>query len=695
MPSPLTRRLLAALLATGVSGVWGASTGCSARLRALPASIEVSPDHLAFSPGAVGSTQELRVQITNGGSATLSITSVKVAADPNGELAIADVLATDCAGKPRSSATTLLTGECAQVAVRWTPAAAHEAQGSIEVDSDDLQTPSVVLPVSGSGVAPALQICVLAPDGSVVTAACSTRGAGLQSIPTVGFGTGLQGQKLTRSVRLFNRGTSALHLSPAPRLAPGTPADYVLGALAASVIAPGASADLPLSVTPSSNGSLHGTLELLTDDALAADVKVPLLVVVNGWKLCVDPDAGLAFGSLNVGQQQTLTETFSNCGNVDFDLTSFAFVPVSPTAAQFTVPAAQLPRLPLTMKPGAKLPLDVTYAPTLAQADRASFDLRLVVQGGPTLQDSWPVTGAGLSAGCPAKPVAKINAYRNGGTTPINPLTARLTPLDTITLSGASSTVSGSPQYLWQANSEPAGANDPLVGSGVQVKIQVRQVGDYQLSLVVKDAQGCASAPASITLHVVPQGAVHVELTWRENYGDLDLHYLGPGGTLDEISPDQGDLFWNYSQASAVGSNVTRTPNANPDWGRNNTVAADGNGSDDASLDVDQQWGYGPENITHPHPFDGTYQMLVHYYFATPNSSPNGTNAGPATATVRVWINGVLWLTPPPSATLTAYQVWEAGTVTVSNNGADISVAWSNSAPHADTTGAQNCQNAH
>ncbi len=687
MTSHFTRRcVLAALLATA----------CSARLRALPAAIEVSPDHLAFNTGAVGATQELRVQITNGGSGTLSISGVKVAADPNGELAIADLLATDCAGKPRSSATTLLSGECAQVAVRWTPSAAHDAQGSIEVDSDDLQTPRITLPVSGSGVAPALQICVLAADGSVNTAACSTRGAGLQNVPTVGFGTAVQGQKLSRTVRLFNRGTSALHLLPAPRLVAGTPADYVLGALASATVAPGASVDLPLSVTPSSNGSLHGTLELGSDDALAADVKVPLLVVVNGWKLCVDPEAGLAFGSLNVGQQQTLTETFSNCGNVDFDLTSFALVPVAPTAAQFSVPAAQLPRLPLTMKPGAKLPLDVTYAPTLAQADRASFDVRLVVQGGPTLQDSWPVTGTGLAAGCSVKPVAKITAYRNGGTTPINPLTARLTPLDTITLSGASSTVSvGSPQYLWQASSEPAGANDPLVGSGVQVKIQVRQVGDYQLSLVVKDAQGCASAPSTITLHVAAQGAVHVELTWRENYGDLDLHYLGPRGSLDEISPDQGDLFWNYSQASAVGSNVTPTPQASPDWGYNNTVAADGSTRDDASLDVDQQWGYGPENVTHPHPFDGTYQMLVHYYCATPNSSPNGTNAGPANATVRVWVNGVLWLAPPPSATLTAYQVWEAGTVTVSNNGADISVAYSNSAPHADTTGAQNCANAH
>ncbi|MBS2025798.1 MAG: hypothetical protein JST92_25640, partial [Deltaproteobacteria bacterium] len=51
---------------------------------------------------------------------------------------------------------------------------------------------------------------------------------------------------------------------------------------------------------------------------------------------------------------------------------------------------------------------------------------------------------------------------------------------------------------------------------------------------------------------------------------------------------------------------------------------------------------------------------------------------GPATATVRVWVNGVLQLTT--QHLLTENQTWHAAQAVISNNGKDITVQASNDA---------------
>lgn len=673
-----------------------AAFGCGGKLRAVGASLSVDPPQLAFGTATVGTTQELLVQVSNNGVAALELTAVRVSADPQGELAIADALTASCSGKGRKGGTTLLPGECATFSVRWLPKAAHAVRGTIEIDSDDPVSPALAIPVTASSVAPGLEVCVLAADGTLDPAAC-THGA---SAATLNFGAAAEGQRLARAVRLTNGGNADLHLSAPPRLLAGSASDFTLGS-APAVLAPGASADLAVAVTPSVGGVLQGTLEIASDDPLSSDVQVPLVATASavagaGWKLCVAPDAGLGFGSVVVGQQQTLPISFSNCGAVDFDLVGFSFTATLPTTAQFTAGAGEMPQVPRTLKVGDAFSIHLTYAPTVAQEDRASFDLQLTLPGGQQVRDSWPVTGSGAAVatgGCGSPPTARIAVSRNG--VPINPLVARLAPLDTVTLDASSSVVpNGNPQQAWQLLSEPPGANDPLQGSGAQVTLQVRQAGDYQVGLTVTDGQGCSSSPVTVTLHVVPLGAVHVELTWKENYGDVDLHYLGPGGAFYERVPDQGDLYWDFSQATAIGARVTPTPQPSPDWGANGTVAADGLLQDDASLDVDQQWGNGPENVTHLHPFDGSYAVVIHYYCASPGENPANGQRGPATATVRVWVNGVLWRAPPPTQVLHAYQVWEAATVTVSNGGTAVTVNYSSTAPHDDRSGAQNCANA-
>src|SRR4051812_7843788 len=183
---------------------------CTGKLRSVDSLISVNPTQLVFAQATVGAVQELPVQITNSGTAELGIQGVKVSADPNQELAVANVLSAACDGSARSGGMVLDPGECAQFAVRWKPGAAHDAIGSIEVDSDDRRFPVITLPVSGSATGPELQICALRADGSQDNAKCTGRTTTLTSIPEVDFDPGAVGTKSTRLVRVLNHGSAAL-----------------------------------------------------------------------------------------------------------------------------------------------------------------------------------------------------------------------------------------------------------------------------------------------------------------------------------------------------------------------------------------------------------------------------------------------------------------------------------------------------
>lgn len=661
------RQLCLALLAA--MGV-----GCGERaLVALSPSIIVNPPTLAFGQGQVGSPQEIRVSVTNDGSAPLAIGAIKLASDPAGELAVADLLTTDCDDVGRSGSTTLEQGECARFTVSWTPRAAHDAKGAVEIDSNDERTSVLTLPVDGSALAPALQICVLKADGTVDATRCSDLSQSPPKIPTVDFGGGLLGGTVTRTVRLTNLGQAPLTFGPAPALATGTPSDFTLaGLVPANRLAIGASADLTLTAKPKTNGTLTGALSLSSNDTRAAKVQVPLQIFVAGWKLCVDPAAGLDFGTVTVGQTQKLSLTLTNCGSADFQITQFKFGPYAPTTTQLTVPAGQLPAVPSAFPAGAQIKLDVSYTPTAAQTDTASVDYQLTLADGRVIQDSVPITGKGERGACgtpgAANPVARIGASysttQNGVYVPFDPAASPspVVPLNWVKLNGSGSTVSGgAPSYTWQLVNQPQGSVATLVGSGVQVSLQTLVSGIYSVSLTVKDASGCVGT-TQVNINVVPAGDIHVELTWAESCGDLDLHYVGPGASF---CSGQGDLTWN---------------NKNPDWGCTSSSCSgpqspggtnpDHTAVDDGSLDRDDTWGNGPENVTQRLPFDSPtgqpYRIYVYYYSTVPDSGDGSGSCGSAHPTVNVYLKGVLTNTFKPTSGLGRGQDWYAGSIAVS-----------------------------
>lgn len=121
---------------------------------------------------------------------------------------------------------------------------------------------------------------------------------------------------------------------------------------------------------------------------------------------------------------------------------------------------------------------------------------------------------------------------------------------------------------------------------------------------------------------------------------------------------------------------VPSNPQKAPDWGQNNQVYPDGKPANDASIDVDQIWGKGPENVNHPKPFDGTFQVMAHTYCNRSCSVDFfgnvscGNSLGAVTAHVRIYVDGVVEFDSTQS--MTQRDVWEAASITVSGGVATV-----------------------
>jgi hypothetical protein len=464
-------------------------------------------------------------------------------------------------------------------------------------------------------------------------------------------------------------------------------------------------AEFTVRYSPGSTAAMSNTILLDSENATNPQVKIPITGEAPSPKLCATP-ASLSFGSLPVGTTKTLPVKLTNCGGVNYELTK---LDLAGSSGDFMTPAAgstgAIPTLPYPLSVGASVTVDVTFAPSSATTETDSLVATAGVAGTVYQTVTVPITGTGEATGCGTTtnltPTAVIKVL--SGSTVEDPTSAIFAPLTQVTLDATGSTVpAGSGEtitsYNWTLVSQPMGSVTSLTNAASkQAGLYMEIIGEYVVQLVVGTNEGAMSCPVQVKLEVNSTAGIHVQLTWAENYGDVDLHYIGPGGSFYESTPHTGDLDWTSSLATAVGA-VTPTANCggitgiscsslSPDWGGTPGVAPDHTAYDDASLDVDQRWGSGPENVTHPHPFDGTYKVSVHYFCSYKNETPTGRSFGPANATIKVFVRGVLAWTGTMDG-MTDDQVWDAAEIVVTNTGTNVTVNGLSTALYA---GGQGC----
>lgn len=143
------------------------------------------------------------------------------------------------------------------------------------------------------------------------------------------------------------------------------------------------------------------------------------------------------------------------------------------------------------------------------------------------------------------------------------------------------------------------------------------------------DVRGESTAPPPET-----QG-LHLQLDWDSDNCDVDLHLLNPQGTFFQ------------------GPNDCYYANMAPNWGVANDF------SDDPFLDVDNVWGYGPENINLQEPQAGRYTVIVHFY----SDTYEGSWSTDTNATLRVYFYGQLAGTFGPTHLASTDWTWDVCTI--------------------------------
>ena len=151
--------------------------------------------------------------------------------------------------------------------------------------------------------------------------------------------------------------------------------------------------------------------------------------------------------------------------------------------------------------------------------------------------------------------------------------------------------------------------------------------GVYTLELVVTDSAGIESEPATCQINAVPAEELYVALSWDTGNSDVDLHLVPEGhryfGEADCYFGNPSPSIWTTS-------------------GYGVPVYA-----------LDNQTGYGPENINVDSPADMSYYIRVHYWA--------DRGGGDTKATVSIYVHGELLVTLTED--ITENDRWNVGSV--------------------------------
>lgn len=367
---------------------------------------------------------------------------------------------------------------------------------------------------------------------------------------------------------------------------------YEVGAWPTTVAA-GEQIDVPVTFHPPDFTTYTATITATTNDPDNGTLSVALTgtgVEVPTPDIAVDT-LSLDFGTVGVGAVGTKWVVVTNEGEGVLEVSgitragSGSFLLVGDTAG-------------FTVQPGQSTNIIVNYVPTTDIGDNGSITFTSNDPDEPEVT----VMFVGNGGGDFEYPVAIIDG----------PTSA--TPRTTLTLDGSASFDPNNLEpltYKWSIVSVPEGSQSQLSEPDNldSVYLPTDLAGIYSAQLQVTNSIGLVGIPAIYVVDAIPQEQLHVEMSWNTGSADLDLHLLTSAGVIFG-QPDDCNFC-----------------NQGPDWGASGDA-------DDPSLDLDAQFGYGPENINIDAPMDDTYYVKVHYY------EDNGDED--VVATVRIYTYGVM-----------------------------------------------------
>jgi hypothetical protein len=536
-----------------------------------------SPTPAVFGSFADGTTSPaVNVQLTNDGSASLSITSVTVVGANSGDFAVP--IDTCLTSSP------IAEGSKCGLSITFTPSILGPETAQLQVTDDGVASPQT-LTLTGTGTGVGITL-----SGTSLT-----------------FPNTSQGQvSAAQTITLTNN--SADNLSVTQSSIAGTnPTDFEFGSSnnCTGTIAPSGTCTIAIQFAPNESNPPSTGL------ALSAQYNLSLMDQTNQSTQTVTiPLAGtefpalpgvvfsptsLTFSSENVGGSTApLPITVTNNGSAALNVTSVSITGANP--GDFSQTNTCIASSPLA--PNANCTISVTFQPTAAGPRSASVSVSDNVTGSP---QTVPISGTGTAAGVTLTPSSLTFLGQNPGTPPSSPQTVTLQNIGTGPLTISSIAITGTNVGDFaQTNNCPIGPSATLNAGqacAIAVTFAPTGTGARSASLSVSDnanpspqsvsLSGTGTIPgAQFNLSTIPFGSVLVgaqsssEPVQINNTGNgpLVITHVGFTGT------DPNDFQAAGSCVGASGSSVSVPAASNCTV--NVTFAPTASGSRGASLSV-------------------------------------------------------------------------------------------------------------
>jgi P pilus assembly chaperone PapD len=310
--------------------------------------ISVTPSSVSFGNITVGANGSQTISIRNTGTATLTVTQASLAGTGFTSSGLVLPLSIPAGG---SSAFT----------VGFAPASAGTFSGSITLISN-APTSSLVIPLSGAGVAATLQLSV--------------------SPTSLSFGSVATGSTASQSATISNTGNSSVAISQIGATGTG----FSTSGIALPVtLAAGQSKSFSVTFTPASAGSLSGSVTVVSNATNS-----PATITLSGAgiqpQISVIPSS-ISFGSVTVGVSNTQTITIRNAGTATLTVTQASLAGTGFTSSGLV--------LPLSIPAGGSSAFTVGFAPASAGSFSGSITF---VSNTPNSPLVVPISGTGVAS---------------------------------------------------------------------------------------------------------------------------------------------------------------------------------------------------------------------------------------------------------------------------------------------------------
>jgi len=586
--------------------------------------ISATPNPISFESVGLNDETSVTVMISNTGESTLRISNIALTEESgDAPLDREQELFSDGEGWGAQDLK-LEPGMIHTVRVRYHPINESPDKGEILITSNDPSNPNYIIPITTQGVSPKIfsPATVSFPRVTPPGAGSSSengpwRGASkITQVQNTGEAplkiTGIAIQENNSRFDFSFPRPTAEEIAEGQSPSPDNDVDELPDEFKS--LEPGEKFDMRVWFAPETTNPEEGHLVFKSNDPTSPEYTVNLLGNSGSPCIEVSPTGQVDFALGSIGNISQKTVTITNC-SPSSKLKLQGVEITDDGGGVYAIKDGSLPDgLPgeeVILDEGARTNFVVTFSPTTESAYSGALKIRSDDPSQTVI--NLPLNGRGTNNACPtAVATAKVIP---GGRSDTN---LHALPLETVEFdaSGSSDPDGSIQRYEWTILSSPAASSSRIVPPGAERPTMFMDInGEYEVELKVYDDQNTVSCgePAIIKITVRSDTDIHIQLTWTANgiqENDVDLHYMHPNGHRWAGGSNGWDCYYG---------------NTTPTW----PVVG---GS--PTLDIDDVFYGGPENISHSDLENLLYKIGVHYYTDYGN--------GPAYATVEVRDNGIL-----------------------------------------------------